>query len=97
MTLKERLDMLELKLRMLTKNGHKCEVCNRPISLDMAQLAHRIPKTKHNVRTYGKEVVHHEKNMAIVCSLKCNDAVLLNIATHPIESQKLINDIRLSL
>lgn len=97
MTLKERLDMLELKLRMLTKNGHKCEVCNRPISLDMAQLAHRIPKTKHNLRTYGKEVIHHEKNLAIVCSLQCNSAVLLNEATHPIEAQELVNDIRLSL
>lgn len=97
MTLKERLEMLELKLRLLTKNNYRCEVCRQPISLDNSQLAHRIPMTKYNLKTYGKAVIHHEKNFAIVCGLQCNSAVLLNIATHPVEAEELLNEIRSEL
>ena len=57
------------------------------------QLAHRIPKAKSYLKKYGKEVIHHKLNLATVCSLKCNDAVLLDPKTHPIEAQELIEKI----
>ena len=69
-------------------------MCNQPLALSDCQLAHRIPQTKYNLRTYGKTVLHHEYNLAAVCSLRCNSAVLLSPATHPIEAAKLIERIQ---
>ena len=83
-----------MKIYLLAKNGGRCEVCHQPLALSDCQLAHRIPQTKYNLKTYGKNVMHHEYNLAVVCSLRCNSAVLLNIATHPIEAAQLIDRIR---
>ena len=58
------------------------------------QLAHKIPATKGYLKRYGKEVIHHPLNLATVCSLKCNDAVLLDPKTHPIEAEELIRRIK---
>jgi hypothetical protein len=97
MTLKERMDMIEQKTKMLNERGWKCEVCGKPLTLDGCQLAHKMPKSKRNLKIYGKGVIHHPLNMACVCSLKCNDAVLMNIATNPIESRNLIGRIKEAL
>ena len=94
MTLRERIEMIEQKTRMLNACGWKCEVCGKPLTLDGCQIAHRIPKTKYNLSHFGKSLIHHPKNLACVCGLKCNSAVLLNIATHPIEASALIEAIR---
>ena len=97
MTLRERTNMIEQKIAMLKACNWECEVCGKMLSLATCQIAHRIPKTKYNLKTYGKAVIHHPKNLACVCSLKCNSAVLLNIATHPIEAKELIYEIREAL
>lgn len=91
MTTRERVR--ETKLRLLNQRGSRCEVCGKQLTLDTCQLAHRIPKTKHNLKTYGKTVLHHEYNLVAVCSL-CNSAVLLSPATHPIEAKALIERIQ---
>lgn len=88
------LEIQEMKVRLLNRSGGRCVECGEPVSLCTCQLAHRIPKTKYNLKTYGKSVIHHELNLAVVCSLRCNSAVLLNIATHPIEAAQLIDRIR---
>jgi hypothetical protein len=90
-------DILEMKIHMLAKQGGRCENCHRPLALSDCQLAHRIPQTKYNLRTYGKTVLHHEYNLAAVCSLRCNSAVLLSPATHPIEAAELVTKIQMSL
>ena len=87
-------EIIEMKIYLLTKNGGRCEVCHQPLSLSDCQLAHRIPQTKYNLKTYGKTVLHHEFNLAAVCSLGCNSAVLLSPATHPIEAKALIGRIQ---
>jgi ketosteroid isomerase-like protein len=46
------------------------------------------------LKQYGKEVINHPLNLATVCSLKCNDAVLLDPKTHPIEARELIEKIK---
>ena len=61
------------------------------------QLAHRIPKTKAYLRRWGKEIIHHRLNLVAVCGLRCNAAVLLDPATHPIESEALVDQIRSEL
>jgi len=87
-------DILEMKIHLLAKQGGRCEKCHQPLALSDCQLAHRIPQTKYNLRTYSKTVLHHEYNLAAVCSLRCNSAVLLSPATHPIEAKALIGRIK---
>ena len=87
-------EILEMKIYLLAKQGGRCEKCERPLALSDCQLAHRIPQTKYNLKTYGKTVLHHEFNLAAVCSLGCNSAVLLSPATHPIEAKALIGRIQ---
>ena len=87
-------EIIEMKIYLLAKNGGQCEVCHQPLALSDCQLAHRIPQAKYNLKTYGKTVLHHEYNLAAVCSLGCNSAVLLSPATHPIESKALIERIK---
>ena len=87
-------EIIEMKIYLLAKQGGRCEKCHQPLALSDCQLAHRIPQTKYNLKTYGKTVLHHEYNLAAVCSLGCNSAVLLSPATHPIEAKSLIGRIQ---
>lgn len=64
-----------------------CEVCGK----QGTQLAHRIPQTKANIKACGKAVVHHEKNLALVCGLACNAAV--NIEHDPLAKWRLLKEI----
>lgn len=95
MTLGEKI--IYTKIKKLNENGGRCEVCGQPLALSDCQLAHRVPKTKGNLRTYGPAIIHHELNLACVCSLRCNSAVLLNLATRPVEAQALIDRIKKEL
>lgn len=92
MTLSEKITYT--KIKKLNENDSRCEVCGKLMSLADCQLAHRVPKTKYNLKAYGPEVIHHELNLACVCSLRCNSAVLLSPATHPIEAKALIGRIK---
>jgi hypothetical protein len=77
----------------MIERGCKCEVCGAELHIGNCQLAHRIPSTKYNLKKYGKKVIHSTLNLATVCCLKCNDAVLLSPATHPLEAEELIRRI----
>ena len=81
-------------MRLMIDRGCKCEVCGKPLHLGNLQLAHICPATKDYLKKYGKDVIHHPLNLATVCSLKCNDAVLLDPKTHPIEAQELVRKIK---
>ena len=94
MTERERFEYQENRIRLMIERGCTCEVCGKPLHLGNLQLAHRIPKAKRYLKLYGKEVIHHPLNLATVCSLKCNDAVLLDPKTHPIEAAELIRRIK---
>lgn len=95
MTERERLDAWEQKIALIERAGGRCEVCGA--SLTHPQVAHRIPKFKRYLKRWGKAVIHHPLNLAVVCSLKCNSAVLLDPATHPIEAEELIDKIMQNL
>ena len=79
--------------RLYARSQGFCEACGKPL-YEGFQLAHIIPRTKHNLREYGNEVIHHDLKLKVVCSLKCNAAVLKNLATHPVEGRELIAKIK---
>lgn len=56
------------------------------------QLAHRVAKSKANLKKYGAKVIHHRLNLAAVCCLNCNSAMLINPDSLP--GHKLIMIIR---
>lgn len=61
--------------------GGVCEVCGKTLTFQTWQAAHRIANTKANRSYWGSWIIDHPKNVAIVCSLKCNDAC--NIGNNP--------------
>lgn len=62
--------------RKYIATGGACEVCGQPLE-SKGQLAHRIAKSKSNIRAYGLSVIDSSVNLALVCGLKCNAAVLV--------------------
>ncbi len=95
MTELEKYELNQEKIRHLVQNRY-CPVCKKNMLEEYCQpqWAHRIPQTKMNLKKYGAEVIHHIKNRVLVCSLKCNSAVLLSPATHPIEAEELVREIQ---
>jgi hypothetical protein len=91
MTEKERFRAAELKQDIINER-RKCEVCGKRVGYNTAQLAHRIPQHKKYIKKYGRDFIHSRKNMALVCSLECNAAVLCDPATHPVEASELFNE-----
>jgi len=59
------------------------------------QVAHRISKSKINIKRFGKEIIHHAFNLAGVCCLYCNSR--FNIENNPEKKNKLIQLIKNSL
>ncbi len=66
-----------MRTRKYSEQKGKCFVCHKPMELMQTQLAHRVPQSKINLDKYSKPVIHHEDNLRLVCSLKCNAAVLV--------------------
>ena len=56
-------------------SGGVCEICGRPLMDGQPQGAHRIANTKTNRYLWGELIMDHPLNMAMTCSLKCNQAV----------------------
>lgn len=81
----------ETRLYVFNRAGWRCAVCGKKIDWQSGQLAHCIPKTKHNIKRYGLSVIDHPLNVRATCSLRCNDAVLIGFS--PIKKQQLLNRI----
>ena len=78
----------EHKLERMAKQRF-CEVCGEPLRRHTCQLAHRVAKSKMNVKKYGKEFIHSDTNTALVCGLRCNAGVLVRA---PLEIEKLLKE-----
>lgn len=91
MTEREKFEATELKQQIIVERRN-CEVCGKRVGYNSAQLAHRIPQHKKYIKRYGKDFMHSRKNMALVCSLECNAAVLMDPATHPVEASALFDE-----
>ena len=81
------------KLQIYREQHGKCFVCFRPLRDTPWQLAHIIPKKKWCLERWGKEVVHHRLNLRGTCPGRCNDAVNMDPATHPLHAEELIKEI----
>ncbi len=92
--MRKSLKIYETRISLYERSRGKCENCGKPMQFDKAQISHKIPQYKRYLKKWGEEVIHHPLNLAVVCSLKCNSAVLLDPATRPIEAQELIRRIR---
>lgn len=89
--MKERDQLIaeEQKRQIIADHGFACIKCGAPAIF----LAHRIAKTKANLRKYGQEVIHHRYNLLPVCSNSgCNSAQ--NLGNRPMEADKLAAQIR---
>ena len=58
--------------RALASCGGVCEVCSKTLTTSTWQGAHRIANTQANRKKWGDFIIDHPLNIAIVCSLKCN-------------------------
>ena len=92
MTAKQILEANEKKIQIYNSRNATCEVCGKVITQSEAQLAHRIPKSKMYLKRYGKEIIHHSKNLALVCGLECNSRV--NINGSPLAIEQLVIEIQ---
>jgi len=96
MTGREQIRLAEIREYLYSKADYKCVACGGDLyRYGNDQLAHRIPKTKHNLKEYGKEIIHHSLNLAPTCSNRCNSAVL--IGNKPAEVKALLAEIRAAL
>lgn len=77
----------------MATSGGVCQVCGLPLIQGKPQMAHRIADTKANRAKWGNWVIDHYLNVAMTCSLKCNDAC--NIGNNPGACLRLINEILL--
>ena len=62
----------EQRMLQLAKSGGVCEVCGRTLTPSTWQGAHRIANTEANRKKWGSWIIDAPENIAIVCSLKCN-------------------------
>ncbi len=84
-----------LRLYIFNKAGNKCEVCGKRITPQTGQVAHRMAKSKANLKKYGKSIINHPYNLRATCSLRCNSAVLID--NKPIEKEQLVEAIKRNL
>lgn len=84
------------KKKYIARSGH-CEVCGEYVPYDLAHLAHRIHKDKSKrIKRKGynlsDDIYDHELNLAYVCRLKCNSAVLID--KKPLQMESLLKRIK---
>lgn len=94
MTERDRFNVWEMRKRLADAQGWRCAWCGGDLSTGL-QLAHRIPQTKANLRSYGAEIIHNRRNLGAVCSLACNAA--LNIGGDPGAVARLVESIKKDL
>lgn len=63
---------IEQRKIALAKSGGVCEVCGRTLTPSTWQGAHRIANTQTNRAKWGSWIIDAPENIAIVCSLACN-------------------------
>lgn len=84
------VEMLRAHRVLYRRQGGQCATCGARLGLFEGELAHRVPQTKGNIRKYGKAVIHHVDNLALVCrgSDRCNSGA--DIRNHPVAVRELV-------
>ncbi len=77
----EREQALLNKMEIFREQNGICPVCNKGFNNPSEiQAAHRVCKSKVNIKKYTPEVIHHKFNIACTHDV-CNSAVLVNPET----------------
>jgi len=71
-------DVLTVRIGKYREQDGKCGVCGDSLSLNGAQLAHKIPQRKWCIKRFSAQVIHHPMNMVLVCGLECNARAQIN-------------------
>ena len=87
---REEFDFFVTKDALYYERGCSCEVCGEPVPYNGFQLGHRIPQSY--LPALGKAIIHHKKNLAVVCGLACNKKV--DICWKPAEFKELLAEIK---
>ena len=95
MNAQERLTAEELRIEIFSDAQWTCESCGSPLNSGVPQLAHKIAKTKANIKKYGYEIINHRLNLVAVCSLCCNSKC--NIGNNPVKSLALVEGIKYAI
>lgn len=91
------------KAILLNEQDYCCASCGKPFKAgDKIELAHRLIKSKSNVKLYGLLVIDNIKNLAATHSnghngKACNDFQIINRATQPIKAHELVKEIQKDL
>jgi hypothetical protein len=81
MTQVEKFEANEKREELFRDALYLCEHCGRSVNrYGTPQLAHRIAKTKANIKRYGESIIHHKLNLAPTCSLECNSAMYIGVS-----------------
>jgi len=95
MTVRKKLEANELRETIFARDNWTCQACGGLARVHgTPQLAHRISKSKMNLRKYGEAIINHPLNLVTVCSSRCNDAV--NIGFNPEKVKDLLRQIESS-
>jgi hypothetical protein len=79
MDLEEQEIIHNMKMKKLVEQGFKCAACGVKFTMnDKMELAHILPQRKDLIKSYGKEIMHHELNMMLTHSGGCNSAVQMS-------------------
>jgi hypothetical protein len=89
------LDRYDERTLMYDQAGGRCASCQETVIFSEMELAHKIAKTKSNVRKYGRTVIDHAMNKAVTHRGKCNDAQ--NIGFNTCAADALAFDINTEL
>ena len=92
MTEREGFNLAELRRVVYTRERGVCQACGEAVPFP-GELAHRIAQSKMNLEKYGKRIIHHPSNLALVCRGKpcCNDRMSIR---SPMLVVKLVTKIR---
>lgn len=87
MTEREKFEASLTKYEVMDRDSYTCQRCGTFAT----ELAHRISKSKPNLKRYGKKVIHHPRNLVASCH-DCNQLFLID--NNPVAVKCLVEEIR---
>jgi hypothetical protein len=90
MTEREKFNIHENKIRILNRDFYTCQYpgCNNKA----IYLAHKICSSKDNLKKYGKEIIHNDKNLVSVCEIQSHND-WFNISFNEGKVKDILNEI----
>ena len=84
---RESLEVQEMRERVYREQGGTCFHCGFPMEFSRFgfELAHLVPQRGWCIRRWGKDAVHHRRNMVGTHPGRCNSAVEMNVNGIPAE------------